>query len=209
MFKLAEADLQGRILGCGDGPAAFNAEATRRGVEVVSCDPIYRFAAAELRSRIEQTREQVLEQARSNRQDFLWDRISSVEELERIRMAAMELFLADYPAGHEQGRYLEAALPHLPFADGAFDLALCSHLLFLYSSQLGEAFHHAAVQELVRVAGEVRIFPLMTLGGTPSPFLQPCLNLLEQSGHGITVEPVSYEFQRGANQMLRIRRKPA
>jgi len=46
-------------------------------------------------------------------------------------MAAMQEFLADYRAGGREGRYMAATLPHLPFADGAFDLALCSHLLFL------------------------------------------------------------------------------
>lgn len=28
MFDLSESDLCGRILGCGDGPASFNAEMT-------------------------------------------------------------------------------------------------------------------------------------------------------------------------------------
>ena len=36
MFALTDADLRGRILGCGDGPAAFNAEATRLGMRVTS-----------------------------------------------------------------------------------------------------------------------------------------------------------------------------
>ncbi len=40
LFALTPADLERRILGCGDGPAAFNAEATRRGARVVSCDPL-------------------------------------------------------------------------------------------------------------------------------------------------------------------------
>jgi hypothetical protein len=31
MFALSEEDLSKRILGCGDGPASFNAELTRRG----------------------------------------------------------------------------------------------------------------------------------------------------------------------------------
>ena len=31
MFALSEADLQRRILGCGDGPASFNAEMTAAG----------------------------------------------------------------------------------------------------------------------------------------------------------------------------------
>ena len=44
-------------------------------------------------------------------------------------------------AGRADGRYVEAELPTLPFADRSFDLALCSHLLFLYSVQLGEEFH--------------------------------------------------------------------
>jgi hypothetical protein len=55
MFALAEADLRVRIIGCGDGPAGFNAEATRRGVQVISCDPIYRWETAALRSRIAAT----------------------------------------------------------------------------------------------------------------------------------------------------------
>lgn len=46
MFALTDADLTGRILGCGDGPAGFNAEATRRGCRVISCDPLYRCSAS-------------------------------------------------------------------------------------------------------------------------------------------------------------------
>ncbi len=49
----------------------------------------------------------------------------------------MNDFLADYRAGRQEGRYVDAALPALPFDDLAFDLALCSHLLFLYTTQLG------------------------------------------------------------------------
>ena len=43
MFTLADADLDLTIIGCGDGPASFNAEATLRGGRITSCDPIYRF----------------------------------------------------------------------------------------------------------------------------------------------------------------------
>ena len=41
MFGLTEVDLKSRILGCGDGPAGFNTELTRRGGHVISIDPIY------------------------------------------------------------------------------------------------------------------------------------------------------------------------
>ena len=40
MFALSEADAQLRMLGCADGPASFNADATRQGASVVSCDPL-------------------------------------------------------------------------------------------------------------------------------------------------------------------------
>ena len=52
MFALTADDLQMRILGCGDGPSSFNAEATRAGSRVVSFDPIYRFSVPDIRERI-------------------------------------------------------------------------------------------------------------------------------------------------------------
>ena len=205
MFALSDADLTGRILGCGDGPASFNAEATRRGASVVSMDPLYRYDADQVRRRIDVTYETVLDQTRRNAHEFVWDAIGSVEELGRVRMAAMQTFLDDYPQGLAQGRYVDVALPVLPFADRSFDLALCSHLLFLYSSQLDQAFHAAAAVELSRVAAEVRIFPLLALGGTPSLHLEPVAATLRARGYAVSVEEVPYEFQRGGNQMLRVR----
>ena len=205
MFAMSEADLSVRILGCGDGPAGFNAVAARRGMRVVSCDPAYRWSAGELRTRVDEAYEQMVEQVRQNRHEFVWESIPSVEELGRVRMAAMQEFLADYPDGLREGRYVEAALPTLPFGDGEFDLALCSHLLFLYSTQLGDAFHRAAVLELCRIATEVRIFPLLALGGAVSPFVDGCTDVLRASGHDVAIERVPYEFQRGGNQMMRIR----
>lgn len=205
MFTLSDEDLTRRMLGCGDGPASFNAEATRRGSTVISCDPIYKWEAADIRARVTATRDEILEQTRRNAGDFVWDSIRSVDELGRIRMAAMEAFLADFGAGKAQGRYVDHELPTLPFADRSFDLALCSHFLFLYSDQLGEAFHHQSVRELCRVAGDVRIFPVLALGGRQSPFIESVTARLRDEGHDVTLERVPYEFQRGANQMMRIR----
>ena len=165
MFALEEPDLRLRIIGCADGPASFNAEATRRGARVVSCDPLYTFAAAAVRERIDATAPEILEQTRKNAATFVWNTIASVEELGIIRKAAMATFLDDYERGLEERRYVAAALPDLPFPDGTFDLALCSHFLFLYSERLGGDFHVEAARELCRVAAEVRIFPLLSLDG--------------------------------------------
>ncbi len=42
MFNLTEYELKNsKILGCGDGPASFNAEVTALGGSAVSLDPTY------------------------------------------------------------------------------------------------------------------------------------------------------------------------
>ena len=206
MFSLTGEDLNLRIVGCGDGPASFNAEATRRGAAVVSCDPIYRYDADQIRARITSTYDQILEQTRKNVEEFVWTSIRSVDELGKVRMAAMNDFLDDYPAGKSQGRYIDAELPTLPFRDSSFDLGLCSHFLFLYTTQLGEAFHRLAIREICRVAREVRIFPLLALGATRSPLVDRAVDEFNNQGFCISIETVPYEFQRGGNQMMRIRR---
>jgi hypothetical protein len=206
MFAMTESDLGLRILGCGDGPAGFNAEATRHGAWVISCDPIYRWTTAEISQRIADTYDAIMEQTQRNADDFVWrGTIRSVEELGRVRMAAMQVFLDDYESGKAAGRYVEAGLPELPFADRVFDLALCSHFLFLYTDQLGAVFHRSALLEMCRIAAEVRIFPLLALGGRPSPYVDSAVSELRELGHAVAIETVPYEFQRGGNQMMRIR----
>jgi hypothetical protein len=212
MFALTGDDLGRRVVGCGDGPAAFNAEATRRGARVVSCDPLYRYSREQIAERIDATATEVLEQTRRNAGEFVWTTttFASVEELGEVRMRAMREFLADYDAGKAEQRYVDAGLPSLPFADDAFELALSSHFLFLYSRQFDAAFHRAALLEMLRVAAEIRVFPLLALGGTPSAHVDPCAAALREAGFTVTIEPVEYEFQRGANTMLRARRpRPA
>lgn len=205
MFALSNADLEQRILGCSDGPANFNARLTQQGGRVVSVDPLYTHDAEFIRARIRETFDVVLQQTRENQDEFVWDHIPDPDALGRIRMEAMDGFLADYETGRSEQRYRAQSLPELDLADNTFDLALCSHFLFLYSQQLELDFHINAINELCRVATEVRIFPLLQLGATPSPHVDPVCQHLKKTGFTVTQERVPYEFQRGGNQMLRIR----
>lgn len=52
MFSLSDVDIEKTILGCGDGPASFNAELTESGGCIVSVDPVYQFNANDIRARI-------------------------------------------------------------------------------------------------------------------------------------------------------------
>ncbi|MDD1631333.1 MAG: class I SAM-dependent methyltransferase [Methylococcaceae bacterium] len=205
MFGLTEADLGLRILGYGDGPAGFNSELTKRGGHIVSVDPVYVFDAEQIRARILETYETVMTQMRKNHNDYVWGVIPSVEQLGSLRMSAMETFLADFDVGKQAGRYIPGALPSLPFANGEFDIALLSHFLFLYSAHLSAEFHLQALQEMLRVSHEVRVFPLLTLDGAASPYLCFVNEHLANQGFGVEVKRVSYEFQRGGNEMLVIK----
>jgi hypothetical protein len=206
MFRLSDVDLKQKILGCADGPAGFNAEATRRGCSVVSCDPLYQLTVKQIDERIAATYEDVIRQTAANQERFIWKHVASVEELGRIRRNAMNEFIADYDRGKREGRYVAAELPGLPFRSTAFDLAICSHCLFLYTDNFSLAFHDQAIQAMCRVAAEVRVFPLLTYNSDYSAYIEPILRRLRETGFDATIETVPYEFQRGANQMMRITR---
>jgi hypothetical protein len=208
MFDLGAADLARRIVGCADGPASFNAGATRRGGRVVSCDPLYAFDRAAIARRIDETFEEVMAEARRNAAEFAWRHVATPEALGTLRRVAMDAFLADYEGGRRAGRYVAAALPALPWSGDAFDLALCSHYLFLYSEHVDLAAHVAAIREMCRVAREARVFPLLALGSRPSPHVEPVRAALADAGLVATIERVPYEFQRGGDRMLRVRRAP-
>lgn len=203
MFSLSADDLRKKILGCADGPASFNAELTSFGGNVVSVDPIYHFDARQIRARIDEAYPQIMEQVTKKMGDYVWKHIRSVEELGQVRMNAMLTFLADYEQGKASVRYIDASLPRLPFASAEFDLALCSHYLFLYSEQVDQEQHILSMQELCRVAREVRVYPLQSIGDNQvSPHLQPVISALSDEGIAVSLVPVAYEFQKGATEML-------
>lgn len=206
MFALTPADLSGRILDCAAGPASFNAELTSDGHEVISCDPLYSLTADEIRARIDATSGTMVANARAARNEFVWRDFTSPEHLGEVRMSSMQRFLTDFPEGLQEGRYLAQALPHLDFHDVAFDLALCSAFLFTYSDQLSTDFHIAAIREMCRVASEARVFPLLKSYGGPSPNLEPVVDALRKHGYEAEIREVPYEFQRGGDKMLAVRR---
>ncbi len=207
MFDLSDADVNKRILGCGDGPASFNAEITKLGYAVVSIDPVYQFSAAQIEQRVRETYEPIISQVKQNPDRYIWQHFSNPDELGRARIEAMNQFLLDYETGKAHGRYLDRSLPKLDLSTDQFDLCVCSHLLFLYSEQLSFDFHLESIIELMRVSSEVRIFPLLKLDCQPSTYLDPVIQELSNLGFDVQIHQVNYEFQKGGNKMLKINRR--
>lgn len=204
-FALEEADLRGAVLDVGSGPSSFAAEASVAGARVTATDPLYALSGDAIAQRFEETRGAMMEGLRQAHYRFRWSHYGSPDAIEKIRCEALALFLADYQRVGAR-RYVEASLPGLPFGEGAFRLALSSHLLFLYGDDLDFAFHLDALHELLRVADEVRVFPLINLDGRPSSHLPGVLAHFAREGRQADLVPVPYEFQRDATKMLRLRR---
>lgn len=206
MFDLSETDLGKRMLGVGDGPASFNAEASKMGKKVTSIDPIYQFSGVEILQRFNQVVDNIIDQVKASPGDWVWSYHRSPDDLRTNRVNAIHQFIHDYDQGKQAKRYQIGALPTLNFNDDAYELTLCSHFLFLYSDHYDYPFHYQSVQEMLRVSKEVRIFPLLTLMLQRSPYLSQIIQELSQAGYQVEIKKTPYEFQKGGNEMLVIRK---
>ena len=207
MFKLSEFDLSKKILGCGDGPASFNFGMYKLGKRIISIDPIYQFTKEQIKNKIDEKYEEVIEQTANNKDKFIWTTFSSVEELAKIRMNAMKDFLSDYEKGIQEKRYIFAELPNLPFKDKEFELVLSAHFLFFYSENLSYDFHLKSINEMLRVSKEVRIFPIVDLNANVSKYLKRTYQYFSSKNIEIEEIKVEYEFQKGGNVMVKFLKK--
>jgi len=206
MFAFTLQDYFKFIIAIADGPASFNAEMTAEGHQVFSVDPIYQFTTDEIKSRFDACVDNIIEQVRNTPDNWVWNYHKSPEDLRANREKAIALFLADFEKGKTEDRYVVAELPTLEpeeFPDRYFELALCSHFLFLYSDHLSYDFHLDSIRELCRLAEEVRIFPLLTLAQERSPYIDPIRSTLAEEGIKSEIVEVAYELQKGGNQMIK------
>lgn len=203
MFELSEDDLKKSIASFGDGPASFNSEMTKLKNSVISFDPIYKFNKKQLLSRIKETKDIVMKQTKENIDNFCWTSIKDLDELEETRMNAMQNFIEDFEEGKKEQRYLFHELPNKTnFLDKHFDIGLSSHFLLLYS-QLGLDFHLKAINEMLRICKEIRIFPILDLNAKESNLLEDIIKYYEKD-YEISIKETKYEFQKNGNKMLLI-----
>lgn len=205
MFSLTSDDIASKkIISFGDGPASFNAEASEIGGSVLSLDPIYRFSADEIKTRIDEVSGTVMEQTEQNKERYNWNgNIKSLDELKSVRMSAMNVFISDFEKGKVEGRYIEHSLPdRTPFWNNSFDIGLSSHFLLMYT-QLGYDFHIRSIDEMLRICREVRIFPTVDLSGYKTELAEKITDHYRKR-YKVSLIKTKYEFQKGGNEMLSI-----
>jgi hypothetical protein len=207
MFGLTEEDLRrGPVLDCPAGPSSFAAEARAMGVEATACDVLYGLSIEELVKKGKGDISYIYEKLKEAAHLYTWEYYKDKDDVIALRNRALKTFSDDFKAGRREGRYVEAALPRLPFPDGAFSLVLSGHFLFLYGDRMDYDFHLASLREMLRVcSGEARVFPLQGLDAKQSPYLKRAIETLEREGVATEMVQVPLEFQRGGNMMLRLR----
>ncbi|MDF1826750.1 MAG: hypothetical protein P1U39_00500 [Legionellaceae bacterium] len=210
MFDVSEASLEANLLEYGCGASAVNAELHQTGTTVVSVDPLFALSQPELVQQVNQDFDERVQQVLADQAQFNVESYGGMEAFLATRRAGMDVFFADYNAGIEEGRYQALLDGALPFENFSFDLALSSHYLFADAVNAANAIkdavaHHVAIiQDLARVAKEVRIFPLIERAGTPSELLGPVLLGLQQANFGTEVREVRCALYPEGNAMLRV-----
>jgi hypothetical protein len=94
-------------------------------------------------------------------------------------------------------------LPKLAFPDQSFNLALCCDILFI------DPAHSTldlldVLTELARIAGEVRVYPVIDEQGNPSQHLGPVLQALQQKNYGVELRGIKSDPSLTKGALLRL-----
>lgn len=205
MFDLTKEELTGRrILDCPAGACSFTAMANQLGADVTATDIAYYYDFQQLKEKGIQDLEHVMNSLEKVQENYVWDFFKSITGLQHHRIQALTDCSNDMR--QSPNRYVPATLPTLPFDDNRFDITLSAHFLFTYADRLDYDFHLQTIQELLRVTKqEIRIFPLIDLSCKRYEHLDRLIASLQRQGYTTDVIKVPYEFQKGANSMLKIK----
>lgn len=204
MFQLTKEDYEASILEFGAGASSFNAEMYQQGRQVTSIDSLFDLSHTVLTQEVDTIFENTLKQIQLNQEYYNLKAYGDLKGLIAHRKKGLEQFFSDYPVGLEQGRYRSFDGLPLAYDNYAFNLALVCHHLFVGHDLKDLDEHVAIIKELVRVAGEVRIFPLIDKYGQTSNLLGPVLLALQQLEVGTEVKEVPSQLQPTGNAMLKV-----
>lgn len=201
-FDLTLEDLKGKkVLDCPSGASSFVATSNKNVIKAKGVDILYNFDRESLERQGAKSID-IIYKDTSWMDVYKMDFYKTKENHRFHRESALKEFVSDYNSQD----YIFAELPKLPFEDDSFDILLSSHLLFVYDDRLEYEFHKNSILEMLRVAKEVRIFPLVDFKNSRvkeeknfSPFVY---DILEE--FYCEIIETDFEFQPRANCYLKI-----
>jgi hypothetical protein len=201
MFALSDEELTLSLLDFSASMSSFNAEVAHKNSNIISADASYDLPISEMENHVACQIDELAAHFVAHA-DHIADAEHSPKALLESATRTASIFFKDYEAGMSEGRYVCASLPSLPFGDYQFNLALCSHWLF--SESPDSFFQIQAIKELMRVAGEVRIYPLLNRDDETAASLGPVMMALQQENFGVELREVDFELKKEGNAMLRV-----
>lgn len=203
MFALSSADLSLRILDCASGAASFTAEARAQGFNVWAVDPLYNMSTDDQTKLVELGYERAVQNIADDPTLYNWGFPASPREHSLLRRCAADAFLSHI--ANCKDYYIGGRLEKLPFTNESFDLVLCSHFLFTYSSFINEEMHLRCVDEMLRVTSRfIRIYPIVGFGADATSALTVVTDECNRRGLQWRIRDVSYHFFKSAGRMLEI-----
>ncbi len=205
MFDLPQQPNEKKILELACGPTLVNHELTQKNYHVVSCDPWFDADKAKMQERFSENFDAQVQNIHHHPERFDLKKYGGVEHLITHRHHNMDIFFDDFQEGYQEKRYQKLnSLEHLNFDNSSFDLVLCANYLFTDLYEQDVDFHVNFIQEMVRVAHDVRIYPLTNYKAKPSQILGPVLLALQQQGFQVIIQEVPFRFVPESKAMLRI-----
>lgn len=208
MFQLDLDFLENKkILDCAAGASSFTSWAWKKGFKSTAIDILYINEPDVLKKIFIDDFSTLLQVHSGMDHKVDWGFFHNAKNMIQDRAHTYHDFIEDYERFRE--RYLPGQLPHLPFRDDQFNLALSSHFLFLYDDRLDYHFHLDSIREMLRVAEEVRIYPIVCLrgNGERSSFVERIIEDISHEGY-LEIMEVDYRFRKGGNEMMKIEKKP-
>lgn len=203
MFDLTDADLQLKILDYPGGISSVNAELSQINGSVVSGDQFYEHENKSIKDYADKILQQNISHLHNHKAILQQSSEQATEQLIAQWAERKAQFLTHFNADKNKNHYKNMRMPVLPLENHEFQLALCSDLLFHTQGREGYS-PEQLIEELCRVALEVRVYPLLNENGAIAPTLGPVMLHLQEHDFGVEVRSIAYHELSGGNAMLRI-----
>jgi hypothetical protein len=204
MFGLPQDLSNLKILEFASGPTAVNHELTIQKVDIVSCDPWFEINQEEMHNKFQKHFNEQVMRVMQHPERFDFDKYGGMEFFIAKRQEGMQAFFQDFVDGFAHGRYRTLQEGKLPFVSASFDLALCSNYFFADLPEQNLGFHLYWIQELTRVAREVRFYPLTDQEGRMSDILGQVLIALQQDNYQVAIENVPFRLVPASQAVLKV-----
>lgn len=202
MFALNGISPSTKLLSIADGPSTFNLQQRQHGINITSVDPIYNLSIDELKDVFKKSYSFNKELFIENKENFNFRNEQEMEQVLAKRQNTFNTFIADYET--HRNNYHFGKLPTLDFTSNSFDLCLCSNFLFIFDHIFDLEFHINSIKEMLRISNEVRIFPLYSINGQKSNYLNFVTQFLTDNNYSWTIEANNYHIYKDGNKFLKV-----